>query len=62
MHGNILPKQSVSVRKKTARTVLDQKCFSHIYKVLWNKCVLVDILNVHGKCVSVKSVNLSTYI
>ena len=76
MHGNILPKQSVSVqifhkfqlkpmcfsqyfnmhmykfyqtlcfgREKTARTVLDQKCFSHIFiKFYQNKCVSVSIL------------------
>ena len=33
-------------RKKTARTVLDQKCFSNIFiKFYWNKCVSVNIFN-----------------
>ena len=34
------------VEKKTARTVLDQKCFFHIFiKFYWNKCVLVNTFN-----------------
>ena len=76
MHGNILPKQSVSVKifhkvllkemclsqyfnmhmekfywnkvvsiEKSARTVLDQKCFSHIFtKFYQNKSVSFNIL------------------
>ena len=45
MHGKILLKQNVLVEKKTARTVLDQKCFCNILiKFYWKKCVLVNIL------------------
>ena len=45
VHGKILLKTKCFGRKKTARTVLDQKCFCQIFiKFYWNKCVLVNIL------------------
>ena len=90
MHGNILPKQSVSVKVfhkvllkemcfsqyfnmcmekfywnkcvlvgKTARTVLYQKCFSHIFtKFCSNKCVSFNILICTWKCLLKQSVSI----